>query len=339
MTTVREPAAASAEVDYEALGVAAARELFYKGIKAAKIDDPLHELFARAAIAELSRLQRYAPESYKEALEGAEDAAEQFNVDPLQGVSEIIQNADDLGASTIRVAVSGSIGQRDELLIAHDGEQMRLQEAWAMVLPYVSTKSADVGSKGRFGIGLKMLRRLGATLNVHSPPYHFRIENSTIWPAEPLVPVGGLYSGTHGETLLAIPLQKTFDEGDFRRWFEDWGAPSMLFLDTVRRISLLELATGQTLFDHSLEAGADKSVVLKLGKRRFETLRRDLRDPGSSARWIRYWVEIPRPPGVKRTHKATGPRTPSPRPSSRPRRVRGCLRVSRCASRAHCPTT
>ena len=170
--------------EHAALGTAAARRFFREGISGAEVGDPLTSAFARSAIAELARLQREeAPGSYREALEGAEASAEQFNIDPLQGVSEVVQNADDLGATTVRVALSGPAGVRDELLIVHDGSPVRLVDALSMVLPYLSTKRSSARAKGRFGIGLKTLVKLGARVSVHSAPYDFEIEANSITPA------------------------------------------------------------------------------------------------------------------------------------------------------------
>ena len=40
-----------------------------------------------------------------------------------------------------------------------------------MTLAFVSTKREEARTRGRFGIGLKTLRRLGTTLSVHCGPY------------------------------------------------------------------------------------------------------------------------------------------------------------------------
>jgi hypothetical protein len=154
-------------------GREAAQRLYREGLKA-QIEDPLTPGFARAAVAEFSRLQReHTPGIYLEALEAAEAGAEDLNIDEYHGVIEVVQNADDAAGRELRIAVRSRAGGRD-LLFVHDGEAVRLPDLIAMALAFLSTKRDDPHSKGRFGIGLKTLKRLGDTLTVHCGPYHTR---------------------------------------------------------------------------------------------------------------------------------------------------------------------
>lgn len=304
------PAAGQAD-DHAALGLAAARKLFRSGVGATEVDDPLTREYAEAAIAELARLQRdEAPGSYREALDGAEASAEQFNIDPLQGVSEVIQNADDLGASTVRVALSGRPGHREELLVAHDGEPVRLAEAWSMVLPYLSTKRHNARAKGRFGIGLKTLIKLGAQLAVHSPPYHFAVEANLITPATPREAIPSVYGGDGGETLFIVPLPNDFDEATFHAWFENWGSPSLLFLDSVRQVEVYDIQAPSRLFSLEVEAVAASRKDLTLGRKRMGAETTVLSDRKDDREWVRLTTEFATPKGISRTRKATGDLTP-----------------------------
>jgi hypothetical protein len=297
--------------EHAALGTAAARRLFREGISGAEVGDPLTSAFARSAIAELARLQREeAPGSYREALEGAEASAEQFNIDPLQGVSEVVQNADDLGATTVRVALSGPAGVRDELLIVHDGSPVRLVDALSMVLPYLSTKRSSARAKGRFGIGLKTLVKLGARVSVHSAPYDFEIEANSISPSRERGRIAGFYGGTPGETLFAIPLGEGFDEEAFYQWFEDWDSPSLLFLDSVRHVVLFDLLSSSSTFDHRLEKTAIRHITPAIGDWRLNVQQVTISDPADGRSWSRYSVELPVPGNISRMHKATGSTTP-----------------------------
>jgi len=156
----------------EERGRQAAQNLWQFGLDVGAIDDPLTPEFARAALAEPEQLQRGTPGALRQVLEGAQMSAEQLNVESFHGLIEIVQNADDLHASEVRVAVK-DFGKQRRLLVAHNGERVHLDHVIAMTLAFVSTKRSEPRSKGRFCIGLKTLGRLGDILTVHCAPYHF----------------------------------------------------------------------------------------------------------------------------------------------------------------------
>jgi hypothetical protein len=70
----------------------------------------------------------------------------------------VIQNADDVGARTVRFALSPRAPR--ELLVVHDGTRVTAPHVLAMTLALVSTKGDDAAATGKFGIGLKTLTRL-----------------------------------------------------------------------------------------------------------------------------------------------------------------------------------
>jgi hypothetical protein len=135
------------------------------------IIDPQTPAFADAVIDSLSRSLATAPGALQRLMRSATKAAEDLNVEPFQGLVEIIQNADDLGAKEVRFAIRASNGGY-QLLLVHDGEPVVCQHVLAMTLPYLTTKKDDSAQKGRFGIGLKTLARISIRLSVHSHPYH-----------------------------------------------------------------------------------------------------------------------------------------------------------------------
>jgi len=155
-------------------GRKAAQDLWQLGLDAIAIDDPLTPDFAQAALAELNQLQKGTPGVLREVLDGAQMSAEQLNVESFHGLIEIVQNADDLRASEVRVAIKES-GKQRRLLIAHNGTRVHLDHVIAMTLTFVSTKRDDPCAKGRFGIGLKTLARLAAVLTAHCAPDDFSI--------------------------------------------------------------------------------------------------------------------------------------------------------------------
>jgi hypothetical protein len=79
--------------------------------------------------------------------------AEDLNFEAFQGLVEVLQNADDLGATTVRFGLVAE-GESPRLLIVHDGSPVTCHHVLAMTLPYLTTKSGDADQKGRFGIGL-----------------------------------------------------------------------------------------------------------------------------------------------------------------------------------------
>jgi len=73
-----------------------------------------------------------------------------------------------------------------------------------MALAFVSTKREEARTKGRFGIGLKTLRRLGTTLSVHCGPYHASISGNHVDVAPPAPAIEGFYRPGFRQTLLEL---------------------------------------------------------------------------------------------------------------------------------------
>lgn len=288
----------------------AARRLWRDGL-AAVIDDPLDVDFAAAAITEFAHLQsERTPGIYRDALEGAEISAEQLNVEQFHGVVEVVQNADDAGASELRVALRTRSGGRD-LLFVHDGDVVRLPDLIAMALAFVSTKRDDATAKGRFGIGLKTLSRLGDTLTIHCGPYHASIVGNRLAPAPAAPPIDGFYRPEANETLLELRLRAGFDADGFKDWLAEWDTSSLLFLDTVRSLQFVSLRSRKPIIDLRLERRGIGSVPIELGRQSLECEQTILTDPATRRSWRRYVVNRPVPPSApKRRHKETGKTTP-----------------------------
>jgi hypothetical protein len=153
----------AANSEHFQMGEEAARTLWKLGLDVGAVADPLTRDFAEGALQELEQLQEGTPGVLRQVLEGAQISAEQLNVEAFHGLIEVVQNADDLGASEVSVAVRKT-GGRQTLLAVHNGKRVRLDHVLAMALAFVSTKRDDPSSKGRFGIGLKTLGRLGPRL-------------------------------------------------------------------------------------------------------------------------------------------------------------------------------
>ena len=168
--------------------------------------------WAQGAIEELGAAYLRAPAMLRAALRGAQTAAASLSPRPFQGILECLQNADDLGATEVRVAVRQ--GARRELLIAHDGRPVALADAAAMSLPWLTTKGGDFQSSGRFGIGQQTLRALGDTIEVHSPPFHFALHDDGARVALAADGLPGIYDPVRRETLVTVPLRDAIDFDD-----------------------------------------------------------------------------------------------------------------------------
>lgn len=90
--------------------------------------------------------------------------------DSTHFVYEILQNADDHGATEILFKLS-----RDELIIEHNGEPFNEENVRAITYFGKSTSREDLVKTGRFGIGFKSVFAFTATPIIISRPEHFQI--------------------------------------------------------------------------------------------------------------------------------------------------------------------
>jgi hypothetical protein len=288
-------------------GREAARALWIKGLGSAEFEDPLTAGFADAALAELEQLQQGTPGVLREVLAGAQMSAEQLNVESFHGLIEVVQNADDLGAKEVRVAVRKR-RRKQQLLIAHDGERVRLPHVLSMALAFVSTKRSDPRAKGRFGIGLKTLGRLGERLAVHCAPYHFAISGNSVRAELPQRAIKGFFDPMTTDTLLSLDLREGFDAEEFESWFSGLGSEALLFLDNVRSLRLIHIGQQRARVHHRLAESRSEPVALP---GLIHACRRaTLRIPGTKRSWERYEVEWPMPQRLRRAHKERSATTP-----------------------------
>lgn len=75
--------------------------------------------WAQGAIAEFAEIIRRQPPIFRASQRGAEAGASMLSPRPFQGLSESLQNADDLGATELSIALRR--GPRRELLLVHNG--------------------------------------------------------------------------------------------------------------------------------------------------------------------------------------------------------------------------
>ncbi|HLN05203.1 MAG TPA: hypothetical protein VK217_02910, partial [Acidimicrobiales bacterium] len=125
---------------------------------------------ARRAVEEFARIFEELPGTVKDMIEGAKAGAQTLSGDPLQVLAEIIQNADDAGASYVEFQLVDG-----HLIGTHDGRHITLADVLSLAAPWLTTKTDDALATGRFGIGLMTHRAISDVLDVHSGPYHLRL--------------------------------------------------------------------------------------------------------------------------------------------------------------------
>jgi hypothetical protein len=110
---------------------------------------------ASASLVALAAEFQKLPPSIRGALGRATGNAAQLSDDRLQGLAELLQNADDEGADIAYFLVDD-----DRLLFGHNGSDFTLPDVWGLTIPWLSEKASQAEKLGRFGIGLKTLQTL-----------------------------------------------------------------------------------------------------------------------------------------------------------------------------------
>jgi hypothetical protein len=264
--------------------------------------------YAEAALTELERLQTTQPEVMTEVLSGGNQGARLMNTDPFQGLREVVQNADDLGATTVRFGTRTSDGFR-QLVIVHDGAPVELPHVLPMIYPFYSTKRQESSLKGRFGVGLKTLGRIGQNLTVHSPPFHFGARNNHAVQVEESLPIPDFYDPAGQHTLLTINLDQEYDHQFLKQWFNEWTPSDLIFLDHVRSITVHEIDQGQMESVLKINQRGDaQHITLNVGDVRCNATRTSF--AVDERTWERYVCEVAVPADKARGGKATGTHTP-----------------------------
>ena len=289
--------------DGTVLAQEAATELFNdRSSDAVAIYEPKNSREAAAAVRVFGEMFDRLPGKISSALEDARESGSLLSGDRFQGLAEIIQNADDAGASEIRMVMRPA-----DLLVTHNGEPVRLHNVLGFAIPWLSTKGGETTTTGRFGIGLMTLRSLSTTIEVHCPPFHVQLGDPTISPIERLKLPESFEDD--GWTTLRIPLEEgVASPKEVEAWLGDWDDAGLLFLRHVRRIVLLSLE-GATIRELAVSRhAAGELVVDESPKKRVVSRERVETSEGRS--WLVYRGDAMSPPGVVRARKATGLTTP-----------------------------
>ena len=259
---------------------------------------------AESAIEALELLE--LPWIFGEMLEGGEGLAEQVHSEATRGLQEVVQNAQDQGARRIRFGWR-RLGRRSELLISHDGDPVELYDVVSMAIPLLSGSRSDAEKIGRFGIGLKTLNQFGDRLEVHCPPLPgFVIRGGHIQRVPDAKALSGFWDPNKRETLFALRLKHArFDLAFFRDWIEHWDASSLIFLDRLHSVALVDLRSRRPIVERALTTSKTYELDLHFPRAR-KADRVELREAGSNRRWTRYRVRYPVPREITRINKALG---------------------------------
>ena len=289
-------------VDQIKLAIEAAEQLFHRkaGLLGEPVFEPTTPEEARAAVQHLGELFDDLPGSIVEALGSARRSATLLSSDRLQGLAEIVQNADDVGASRVRLCV-----RPGDLLVSHDGSPVRLLHVLGLATPWLTTKADDAAAIGRFGVGLSTLQSLSTALEVHCPPYHVRIGEPTLMPIES-ADLPPAFSEPDW-TALRIPLgANTLKSDDLKIWLDRWGDSGLLFLRHVTNVTLLD-SHDETIHEIALSRSRNENMPLNS---ELASVSRELAKAKDGRSWVLYSADAPSPQGVERAQKTAEASTP-----------------------------
>lgn len=256
--------------------------------------------FANAVVTGLANALASSPGALKKMMRGAAAAAEDLNVEPFQGLTEVIQNADDLRASEVRFAFRDTDTSR-ELLIVHNGQPVACQHVLGMALPFVTSKTNRTDQRGRFGIGLKTLKRIADDLAIHSAPYHFSGDQLSVQVVPAERPLPGFYDPAT-DTMIVLRLKPDFSEEGLIAWFGEWEDDGLIFLNWVSSFRWCDL-TGAILEGRTLSFGAWENIAPVGGCASIVALsRREVQGAGAS--WDVWRATVLVPSHVHPAHKA-----------------------------------
>ncbi|VXB53847.1 sacsin N-terminal ATP-binding-like domain-containing protein [Brevundimonas sp. G8] len=268
--------------------------------------------WARGAVGRFAELVRDQPAIFRASQKNAERKAKSLSPRPFQGLTETLQNANDLGATVVRFAYEG--GTQPRLHVVHDGKPVTLKDMGAMVMPWLSSKEDDDEASGRFGIGQKTLQALGGPIAMHCEPYHFEMRSDHPVGVAPPAAIPGVYDPGARETMVSLPLLTRYDVKSVEVAVAEMGVESLLFLNSVRRLEFHDLESGKPTTSYAIKAEVPISELMVLGDIKVDVeisrLQVSAPEDQTGRAFIRYWARRPVPAGEERIDKNTGAVTP-----------------------------
>jgi hypothetical protein len=257
---------------------------------------------AAEAIGHLAKRLADLPGAVRDSLENGRNGAAMLSGDRLQGLSEMIQNADDAGARQVRVALLA-----DGLWLTHDGASVQLEHVFGIAMPWITTKSDDPAATGRHGIGLMTLRSLSSTLQVHCAPYHVQLDESVLSAISAAQPPSWL--AEQGWTALHVPLSSSvLSLESLDAWINGWDHAGLLFLRSVTRVSLHD-ETGAAVRELQLRWTDEDTLEQRIADEDVIVDVRRAQDPDGHAYRV-HKTAFASPENFDRHRKAKADRTP-----------------------------
>jgi len=197
--------------------------------------------------------------------------------DPTHFVYELLQNADDYGATEIFFSLT-----KHQLIIEHNGEPFKEENVKAITYFGKSTSADDLVKTGRFGVGFKSVFAFTATPIVISGDEHFQIH--------------GLYrikeysypSGfSHSKTRIILPFNHTSEQPDYvdeliteedaytriSNRLVGLNMDALLFTQNIREIRWeIEGRSGHYLREDIIEEELRRTIITDSGERLNEYL-------------------------------------------------------------------
>lgn len=149
--------------------------------------------------------------------------------DPSHFIYEILQNAEDEGATEVRFVLF-----EDRLDIYHNGEDFDLEDIDGVTGIGISKKKDDLTSIGKFGVGFKSVFAVAETPYVFSGKYKIKIEDFVI-------PSAASNNEQVERTLIRLPFNHKLRTQDeiftlVSKKLEDIGLKALLFLKNIEEI-------------------------------------------------------------------------------------------------------
>ncbi len=188
---------------------------------------------------------------------------------------EFWQNADDARASRLCFRI-----RPGELIVENDGVPFAARDVYSVCFVASSQKSGDIAQKGQFGIGLLSLMRICQSPEIHSGPFHFRVERDYTYPE--LIEDDSLVPGTR----VVVPLRQDVDLDELRselvhRLQQD----VLLYMSHLRSV---EVSDERTNSEERIECAAETDQLtaraIRLGDQR----------------WLRYTAVVKSDPNLQR---------------------------------------
>lgn len=262
--------------------------------------EPSNEACAAAAVTQLAARWAAAGGTVHQMRANARAGAETLSDDPLQGLGEIVQNADDVEAAEVRFVLDG-----DVLYVSHNGRPVVLKDVHFLATPWLTTKRGRGRKLGRFGIGMSTIHAIADAFELHSGPYHVRFgEPNLETVAVPNLPAA---FDDPRSTVFVIRLREhALDPEQLLAWAKSWDDSGLLFCAAVRSVSF---ATTTGTRELTLAWSGEAELPVVVGGESLMARIRTATAPNGRA-WAVTSAEPNSPKGVARSHKKTDPTTP-----------------------------